>query len=191
MKDGKRAAAAPGDHVCPWWLAFTFDNVLRRVFHKPEVILGDLVREGQTVLDLGCGMGYFSIGMARLVGETGTVISADLQPQMLAQVRSRSAKAGLAGRVTTHLCERDRIGLECPVDFALAFWMVHEVPDHASLFRELHSLLKPSASLFIVEPRLHVRAEAMAQTERAAESAGFRLAAQPKVSLSRTALFSR
>ena len=154
-------------------MAYTFDNVLRRLFHNPEAILGGLVHEGQTVLDLGCGMGYFSLGMARLVRATGTVIAADLQEQMFSRVRSRSARAGLGTRVKTHLCGPHKIGLETPIDFALAFWMVHEVPDQAALFRELHSLLKGSSALLIVEPRLHVSAAAMRKTERIAESAGF------------------
>ena len=191
MNEAERNSEKTPQRVCPWWLAFTFDNALRRLFHRPEVLLGSLVGEGQTVLDLGCGMGYFSIGMARLVGEKGTVISADLQEQMLERVRARSARAGLAGRVKTHLCEAHRIGLEIPVDFALAFWMVHEVPDQSALFKELHALLLPSASLFIVEPKLHVSGAAMRETERLAESAGFRVESRPRVSLSRAALLGR
>lgn len=69
----------PDQRVCPWWLAYTFDHALRRLIHRPEVILAGLVRPGQTVLDLGCGMGFFSLAMARLVGEQGRVICVDLQ----------------------------------------------------------------------------------------------------------------
>jgi hypothetical protein len=45
---------------CPWWLCFTFDNPVRRLLHNPEQILGGLIQPGQTVADIGCGMGYFS-----------------------------------------------------------------------------------------------------------------------------------
>lgn len=55
-------------HVCPWWLCFTFDNVFRKLFHDPEKILSPYVNEGDTALDIGPGMGYFSIPLARLVG---------------------------------------------------------------------------------------------------------------------------
>jgi ubiquinone/menaquinone biosynthesis C-methylase UbiE len=54
-------------HVCPWWLAYSFDNPLRRIFHKPEKIFASMVRPGMTVADIGCGMGYFSLGLARIV----------------------------------------------------------------------------------------------------------------------------
>lgn len=50
-------------HVCPWWLAYAFDNPLRRIFHKPEEMFAPYLREGMIAIDLGCGMGYFSISM--------------------------------------------------------------------------------------------------------------------------------
>ena len=56
--------------ACTWWIAYTFDNPLRRLIHKPQKILGNYIKEGMTVMDLGCGMGHFSIGMAGLVGST-------------------------------------------------------------------------------------------------------------------------
>jgi 2-polyprenyl-3-methyl-5-hydroxy-6-metoxy-1,4-benzoquinol methylase len=54
-------------HVCPWWLAYTFDNPIRRFFHKPDQMLAKFVKEGMTVVDIGCGMGYFSIGLAKIL----------------------------------------------------------------------------------------------------------------------------
>jgi len=70
--------------VCPWWLLPTFDNPLRRLIQNPQRILEGLVQVGQRAADLGCGMGYFSLPMARLAGETGRVYAVDLQPEMLA-----------------------------------------------------------------------------------------------------------
>lgn len=70
-------------HICPWWLAYTFDNPLRRYFHDPQAILMPYLREGMTAIDLGCGMGYFSRAMAKIVGDAGKVISVDLQTKML------------------------------------------------------------------------------------------------------------
>ena len=52
--------------VCPWWLAYTFDHRIRRLFHKPEQMFAPYLRKGMTALDIGCGMGFFSIGMAQL-----------------------------------------------------------------------------------------------------------------------------
>ena len=60
-------------HVCPWWLAYAFDNPLRRIFHNSEKIFTPYLNEGMTAIGIGCGMGYFSIGMAKIVGKTGKI----------------------------------------------------------------------------------------------------------------------
>ena len=52
--------------VCPAELAGTLDNPLRRLFQNPERILKPYLTRGMTVLDLGCGPGYFSIEIAKL-----------------------------------------------------------------------------------------------------------------------------
>ena len=139
--------------VCPWWLCPTFDNPLRRLIHNPNRILAGLVQPGQTALDLGCGMGYFSIPLARLVGSEGKVICVDLQEQMLAGVRRRAERTGVADRIRLHRAGTDGLGLTETVDFALAFWMLHEVPDQAAFLAEVRACLKPGSHLLIVEPR--------------------------------------
>ena len=99
------------DHfVCPPWLAGMLESPLRRAMHRPEKLLAGLVEPGMTVLDIGCGPGYFSLSMARLVGPQGRVIAADLQPEMLARVRAHAEKDGLLERITLHQCEPMRIG---------------------------------------------------------------------------------
>ena len=125
--------------VCSWWNAYTFDNIVRRLLHNPKKMLGAYVRAGMTVMDVGCGMGFFSIGLARIVGETGRVISVDLQQEMLDVLQERAEKAGVADRIRTHPCEAGSIGIEDTVDFALAFWMVHEVPDNRAFLQQFPS----------------------------------------------------
>ena len=177
--------------ICPWWMAYTFDNPLRRIFHKPEEIFLPYLHEGMTVVDLGCGMGFFSLGMAKLVGETGTVISVDLQQQMLDTLKNRAEKAGVANRINTFLCDANNIGSHKAVAFALAFWMVHETPDEMNFFKQVYALLRKSGKLLLAEPKLHVTGVEFQKTLAIADKVGFKFIDSPIISLSHTALLEK
>jgi len=181
--------SSSGHHgVCHWWLAYTFDNPVRRLIHKPQKILGNYVKEGMTVMDLGCGMGHFSIGMAGLVGSTGKVIAVDLQQKMLDIMSRRSRRAGLDDRIIPHLCRADAIDIDESVDFILAFWMVHEVPDQNQFFNQLKSLLAAKGKILIAEPKMHVTAEGLKRTLDIAQTCGLQCIEKPAISFSHTAL---
>lgn len=179
------------ERVCPLSLAGGLDNIWRRWLQNPEKILAPYLREGMTALDLGCGPGFFTLPMAKLVGETGRVIAADLQAGMLEKLRQKLAGTAYATRVDLHRCEADRIGLVGPVDFVLLFYMVHEVPDKAALFGEIARLLAPNGQALIVEPPLHVSRAAFARTLAIADAAGLMAQRGPKLLLSKTALLVR
>ena len=176
------------EHVCPWRHAYLFDNFLRLLVHSPKKLFGPHVRPGMTVLDIGCGMGWSAIAMAKMVGPDGRVIAADLQPEMLAVLMRRAAKAGVAERVRPVQCGPASLGVADQVDFANAFYVVHEVPDAGALFREVRGLLKGSGSFLVVEPKGHVDAPAMAATIGLAEAAGFRVRSRPQALFSHSAL---
>jgi ubiquinone/menaquinone biosynthesis C-methylase UbiE len=178
-------------HTCPWWLIFTFDNPLRKWIHDPQQILGDYVNPGDTALDVGCGMGYFTLTLARLVGEDGRVIAADLQEKMLAGLQRRAERAGLLGRIQLQRSAPDRIGVAGPIDFALAFWMVHEVRQPDPFLHEIYAALKPGGRLLIVEPIIHVHGARFERTVSLAQSLGFTVVDRPHVRASRAVLFHK
>jgi ubiquinone/menaquinone biosynthesis C-methylase UbiE len=173
--------------VCPWWLAYTFDHRGRRLFQKPEEILAPYVRPGMTVMDVGCGLGFFTIGMAGLVGDSGAVLAVDVQQKMLDILMKRAARAGVAHRVRTYRCEPDALGVHGPVDFAAAFYMVHETHDKPRFLEQIRACLKPGAGFFLAEPKGHVSGKSFLRTVQAAEWVGFRLLDRPHVPLSHAA----
>jgi ubiquinone/menaquinone biosynthesis C-methylase UbiE len=177
--------------VCPWWLAFTFDNPLRRLLHDPEKILAGLVKPGMTVADIGCGMGYFSIAMARMVGPTGKVLSVDIQQEMLDRLMKRARRQAVPDVIETRRIPQDDIGIREPLDFVLAFWMVHETGDITRFLRQVASVLKPGGSMMIAEPRMHVSARTFHEELQFARDAGFRMQEGPKTGWSRTAVLTR
>jgi ubiquinone/menaquinone biosynthesis C-methylase UbiE len=175
-------------HVCPWWGGYFIDNRLRRLLHKPEEILGPYVRSGMTAMDVGCGMGLFAIAMARLVGPAGRVIAVDLQQKMLDVLRKRAAKAGVGDRIDTRRCQADALEVAEPVDFALAFYSAHEVPDLRRLLGEIHECLRPGGRFLVVEPVGHVSAADFQNLLAMAEDAGLAPGDRPRIRLSRAAV---
>ena len=177
--------------TCPWWFLFTFDNPLRKTYQDPLKILSPYINVGDTAVDLGCGMGYFSIPLARLVGENGKVIAVDLQSRMLAGLRRRAKKIDLLNRIQTHQASQNRIGLSDSADFVLAFWMVHEVHESRSFLAQIHSLLKNNGRLLIAEPFIHVSRERFGQIQAEVKGAGFSIEGSPRIGFSRTILAER
>ena len=178
-------------HTCPWWLCFIFDNPLRRLIQDPDLILRGLVQPGQAVLDIGCGMGYFSLPLARLVGEKGTVICVDMQAEMLEATRRKAAKAGLDSIMRFQRCSENSLGLNTAADFALAFWMVHEVSDQETFLGEIKESLNPAGTLLIAEPKLHVARADFNKTVATALQVGFVIAAEPAVPMSMAVLLRK
>jgi ubiquinone/menaquinone biosynthesis C-methylase UbiE len=187
MSETVRPDVCPAEHA--GWLTIP----LRRFLTDPRRLFKGLVAPGDVVADLGCGPGFFTLPLAEAVGDRGTVVAVDLQAAMLDRVRERASRRGLAARVRLQHCRAESLGLDevAPIDFALAFWMVHEVPDAAHLMAEVHDALRPGGRLLVAEPKGHVGEARWTRTVRAAEAAGLTVAGRPAVRLSRAAVFAR
>ena len=164
------------DRACPHWVGYLLINPLRKLFENPNKILGPFVQEGMIVLEAGCGMGYFTLPLARMVGPTGRIVVVDIQPKMLSALRRRAQKAGLLDRIELRHIRDDGLGvkdLSGKVDFAVALHVVHEVPNQASFFTEVWHVLKQGSKLLVVEPKGHVSQDQFAESVATAENVGF------------------
>ena len=177
--------------VCPVERAGSLDSRIRRWVQNPQKILGPFIKPGMTVLDIGCGPGFFSVDMAQMVGASGRVIASDLQEGMLRKLGDKIQGTELEARITLHKCEEDKIGVSDKVDFILVFYMLHEVPDQENFLDEIGSILKPNGQVLIVEPPLHVSQSAFKEIIANACSTGFTLVDRPKVFLSKTAILKK
>ena len=167
------------------------DNRIRRFFQNPAKIVGPYVKEGMTVLDIGCGPGMFTLAMAAMVGDTGRVIAVDVQQEMLDVVKTKGDQQGLSGRIRLHKSGSDFLGVTEKADFILSFYMVHEVPDRDAFLRQVRDLMKPGGRYLIVEPSFHVSMADYEETIETARRAGLKPVFWPKVLLSRATLFTR
>ena len=182
-------------HVCPWWLGYLLASPVRRWLGQDAAeILAPYVREGMTVFEPGPGMGFFTLELARLVGPSGKVITVDLQPKMIAELKRRATKAGLLDRIDARVVAEDSMSvkdLAGRVDFALAFAMVHEMPDAARFFSEAAEVLKPGATLLLAEPAGHVKKDKFEAELQDAAKAGLVVAERPTIRRSHAALLKK
>lgn len=140
--------------VCPLIMAGVLDSKLRRLFHNPRKILKPYIKKEIVALDIGCGPGVFSIEIAKLLEGTGKVISVDMQEGMLEIIRKKITGKSFENNITLHKCTQNNINVSENVDFALMFYMVHEVPSKENLFNEVLPLISKNGLLMIVEPKL-------------------------------------
>jgi len=177
--------------ICPVEKADSLDSKIRRWLQKPEKILGPYIKEGMTVLDFGCGPGFFSVDIAHMVGQSGRVIAADLQEGMLHKLRDKIKGTDIENRITLHKCEENKIGISDNIDFVVAFYIVHEVINKEDLFIELENILKPNGQLLIVEPPFHVSKKAFEDTIKKTREAGFKEVERPKMLFNKAVLLKK
>lgn len=105
------------------------------------------IREGEVVVDLGCGGGMDVFLAARKVGTTGRVIGIDMTPEMLDRARIGQQKLGLKN-VEFHQATIDKLPLpDNSVDCVISNCVINLVPDKLSVFREILRVLKPGGRL--------------------------------------------
>ncbi|MFC3588500.1 class I SAM-dependent methyltransferase [Streptantibioticus rubrisoli] len=107
------------------------------------------LRAGQSALDAGCGTGRALPALRAAVGPHGTVIGADLTPEMLrAAVRAgRDSAALLVEADAARLPLRDGC-----LDAVFAAGLVHHLPDPAAGLREFARVCRPGARLALFHP---------------------------------------
>ncbi len=180
-----KMSSDPKNKICPVEHAGVLDISIRKIFHNPRKILQPYITDGMTVLDLGCGPGFFTIEMAELAGISGKVTAADLQEGMLEKVLVKIRKSGIQNSIELHTCLKDRIGLSQKFDFILMFYMLHEIPDIPVLLNEIKSILKSGGKVLIVEPKFHVSKNNFNNSIEIIKSAEFDIIERPKILFSR------
>lgn len=179
------------NRICPVEKAGHLDASFRKWLQDPRKILSPFIQKGMTVIDAGCGPGFFTIEIARMVGPSGRVIAVDLQEGMLQKVRQKLQASDLKERVTLVKGNEDGLGVKDRADFILAFYVVHEVQNKLAYFEDIAASLRKNGHLLIVEPPLHVSKKAFKTTVQLAGKAGLEAVDNPRVFFSRTALMKR
>lgn len=172
-------------HLHPIERAHALDSKFRRLFQNPTCLVSRYIKPGMSVLDLGCGTGYFTTEIARHLKPSGKVIAADVQQGML-NILSRKIEAEeWKDRIEIHRCPENGLGLKENFDFIIAFYSFHEMKDLDTVINELKSIMKPGARILIAEQKFHVsKAEFYSFIEKM-KGNGFKIVEKPVIFLSR------
>ena len=179
--------------ICSYKLGPALMASARKLLHNPARIIRPYLSEGMTAMDVGCGMGFFTLPMSDITGKSGKVIAVDIQPEMLAGLQRNTQKAGLEN-ITVHQAKHDTLDIgqwNGTVDFALFFMMLHEVPDAERLIREVYDVLAPGGKLLFAEPVIHVSSIAFKQSVSMIQQAGFDIIGVPRIPICRSAVFQK
>ena len=107
------------------------------------------IKDGETVVDLGSGVGFDCFLAASRVGQHGRVIGVDMTPEMVARARENAAKGGYSN-VEFRLGEIENLPVEDSLaDLVISNCVINLSTDKARVFAEAYRVLKPSGRLMV------------------------------------------
>ncbi len=138
------------DDVAKW--VQVFDDPARDAWQKPDAVLHALgVAPGMTVADLGAGTGYFSVRLAKAVGDKGRVLAIDVEPKLVDYMKERAANAHLAQLVPLLAPVDDPRLPERGVDLVLIVDTWHHIDDRLHYLAKLAAGLKTGGRVAVVD----------------------------------------
>ncbi len=153
-------------HLHPLERSKNLDSRLRRIMQNPHKILKKYIQPEMTVLDLGCGTGYFTLELAKLVGLGGKVVAIDVQSGMLDLLKQK-----IQGTELTKQIE-----------------IFQEIKYIDKIISELSTIVKSETQILISEQKFHVSKQTFELIIKKMENNGYKVVEKPKIFLSRTVI---
>lgn len=150
---GREIAQTMHYQGAPWLMRET-----RQREEDCETLLQALnVQSGQVVCDMGCGNGFYTLQLAKLVGEQGKVLAVDIQPEMLHMLGERAREEGITNVVPVEGTQIDPRLEPGSVDLILLVDVYHEFSHPAEMLAAMRTALKPGGRIALAEFRLEDR----------------------------------
>jgi len=146
-----RVLAAPMSHLGASWLVRPereLEENATRAFEQLQL------KKGMRVCDLGCGNGYWTLPIARKIGDDGTVYAVDIQVEMLQQLKARLGR----GRITNVEpvlgdVDNPRLPQDVSIDLVLLVDVYHEFSHPESMLWAIRNSLSPDGVVALLEYR--------------------------------------
>ncbi len=146
---GRRIADTMSFHAAPWLARHE-----REAEERCSLLLANLnLRQGMTVCDLGCGNGFHSLPLARLIGGKGQVFAVDIQPEMLNLLRENAEREGIDNITPILGSVFDPRLPDEAIDLILLVDVYHEFSHPEHMLARMRSALKPEGRIALVEFR--------------------------------------
>ena len=110
-------------------------------------------RRGMTICDMGCGNGFYSLQLAKMVGPSGRVLAVDIQPEMLVMLRHRAEQEGVENITPILGSFHDPRVPAGSVDLILLVDVYHEFSHPEPMLAAMRQALKPKGLIVLVEYR--------------------------------------
>jgi ubiquinone/menaquinone biosynthesis C-methylase UbiE len=140
------------------------DNFIRHLISPPEKKILKFVRPGTVAADLGCGPGYFTIPIAKIVRPTGKVYAVDSHEESIRAVKRKSMAQGLENIIETHASSAATVDFipTATVDFVFANGLLCCMTDHKGAVAEIKRILKPSGLAYLSVTKMFRRSDGRA-----------------------------
>jgi len=107
------------------------------------------IKEGDTVLDLGCGAGFDCFLASKKVGKTGKVIGVDMTKEMIDRARANAEKLGIKN-VEFVLGEIEKLPIQDnSIDIIISNCVINLTPDKTKTFNEAYRVLKTGGRIYL------------------------------------------
>ena len=118
----------------------------RKLLPANEILREAGVANGETVVDFGCGIGYFTIPALDIVGENGKVIAIDLSKERLEELKRRAN-----GRKNLEIVNADSMDGISRADVILAITVLHEIDGQREFVSKCMASLNPNGRLVVID----------------------------------------
>lgn len=128
------------------------DNEQKRKYLPPrETLLKLGLREGDVMADVGCGIGYFTIPAAEIVGETGKVFAMDISTEMIHEVKEKIKEKHLTNVIPIVTEENDLKVEDALFTYTFISTVLHEVDDIHRFLHEVKRIMADDGKIVVIE----------------------------------------
>ncbi|MEP7353849.1 MAG: methyltransferase domain-containing protein [Acidobacteriota bacterium] len=176
---GRRYAGVMGMAGAEWLV-----RPERETEEQPDLALDLMnIKPGMQIADIGSGVGYMTLRMAKRVGPSGKIYGVDLQQGMLDKLNANARAANISNVETILGLPADPKLPDGKMDIVLMVDVYHEVSQPQEMLRKLRQAMKPDGRLILLEyraedPAIPINPEhkmTIEQVRREIEPEGFKL----------------